>query len=505
MKLIHFIYKLLLLFIFFGLININKDQIIASSEKKSNPVFIYQTFDDWYKACEQKLPFFKDFISEKEEKKKSVIETIKEIIKRKDFPKSTLSRNEFETAINLATKVFKEGELRNENLWLSNAPKPTDPFFTSFFNLEPIMPFVEKLVLKPGVKIAFHGDLHGDIHSLLEFLKKLQTQGYLSKENGFKVNDTSSFYLFFLGDFTDRGIYGIEVWYTLLRLKIENPNNVIMVRGNHEDILIAEKYGFLKECEKKKGAEGRTFGKKIFNKTSRIWDFLPVALYLGCPDGQDFNYLLCCHGGIELGYNPHNLLETQGLHLYQWLGKLDQKKALPIKENLLGTKVQERLKESFKPENFFHIGFMWSDFQVEPSLPSVYTLGRGFMFSKILTEEFIKASSINNHKIRGIFRAHQHAGFYTPMMKSLLHIDRTDLANAGISKLWTDKEDTGQSLWHGIVCTFLVCPDTPYGLSNPHSNYWGFDFDAFGLLSLESKFDDWKLEIYRNPILPKKK
>ncbi len=31
---------------------------------------------------------------------------------------------------------------------------------------------------------------------------------------------------------------------------------------------------------------------------------MPAALYLGC--GND--YIQCCHGGIEIGYTPHALL-----------------------------------------------------------------------------------------------------------------------------------------------------------------------------------------------------
>ena len=57
-------------------------------------------------------------------------------------------------------------------------------------------------------------------------------------------------YMVFLGDYTDRGNYGIEVLYTMLRLKLANPEQVFMARGNHEDIQMIASYGFLAECQK---------------------------------------------------------------------------------------------------------------------------------------------------------------------------------------------------------------------------------------------------------------
>ena len=43
----------------------------------------------------------------------------------------------------------------------------------------------------------------------------------------------SSFFMIFLGDYGDRGANSIEVYYTILKLKIAFPRQVILLRGNH--------------------------------------------------------------------------------------------------------------------------------------------------------------------------------------------------------------------------------------------------------------------------------
>ena len=50
----------------------------------------------------------------------------------------------------------------------------------------------------------------------------------LSAENREEVK---KFYMVFLGDYLDRGHYGMEVVYTLLRLKFENWDRVFLLKG----------------------------------------------------------------------------------------------------------------------------------------------------------------------------------------------------------------------------------------------------------------------------------
>jgi len=102
------------------------------------------------------------------------------------------------------------------------------------------------LRLPPSGFATIVGDLHGDLESLRHILV---TSNFLN----FGVGDDT--YLIFLGDYGDRGLYSLEVYYTILKLKEIFPTRVVLMMGNHEaprdlipfphdlSVLFREKYG----------------------------------------------------------------------------------------------------------------------------------------------------------------------------------------------------------------------------------------------------------------------
>jgi protein phosphatase len=80
--------------------------------------------------------------------------------------------------------------------------------------------------IKPRGKALIVGDLHGDLESLIQIMKE---SNFLQK-----TSQNKDAILIFLGDYGDRGEYSKEVYYAVLKLKLAFPEQVILMRGNHE-------------------------------------------------------------------------------------------------------------------------------------------------------------------------------------------------------------------------------------------------------------------------------
>ena len=62
-----------------------------------------------------------------------------------------------------------------------------------------------------------------------------------------KAGDPSTINYLFLGDYVDRGIFGLECVMLLLAIKINFPKKFILLRGNHESINMTESFTFRNE------------------------------------------------------------------------------------------------------------------------------------------------------------------------------------------------------------------------------------------------------------------
>lgn len=382
---------------------------------------------------------------------------------------------EFENVLNAWLLMQSSGPLANSVNWSQSNNgkiKPDIDFFDKSKSCS-FAPFAQKLIAQPGDMFYLHGDLHGDIFSLLEELKDLQVKGIL--DNYFRIIPDNA-WLVFLGDYVDRGQYGCEVIYTMMRLALANPDRVIAVRGNHEDIRVSSKYGFKNEINFKFGDADGSKHKII----SRMNDFLPVVLYVGCKDvgfrilSATINYIQCCHGGIEEAYQPQSFLDDE-VTKYQLLGKLSDQHSAdgPFLGNV-------------------PIGFMWTDFDVDGHTSEKrFNPGRGWMYGENKTESVLKQDqSSAKSKIRGIMRAHQHTySVADTIMKGLVESN-------GVYKLWRPHEKMPlRTLGDGLVWTFNVGADTIYG------DGCKFNFDTYAKITTAQQYDTWSMEVFNTKVL----
>ena len=442
----------------------------------------FKTFSEWRAACDL-LPRNRT-------------------LKRSPPPKELLpvKAAEFGLGIDRFLRSARDGELAGSGAWAGI--KPVKEHFFNIDNAHFIKggirfePFTQRLIVPQGAEVFFHGDFHGDIHSLNAVLGSLEIAG---RVKDFKIVSTN-FWMVFLGDYTDRGMYGVEVLHTVLRLKQENPDRVVLVRGNHEDISLAMNYGFMAEAQLKYGRE--------FNpqKTLRVYDFMPVALYL--VSGQ--NAIQCNHGGMEPGSDPRALLDAAAEVRFQFLSNVRRaqflvssaellKQLAPSERDLLKATFSDFIPES--PTRPSVIGFMWNDFTLLREEPQfAIDPGRAFIYGDRLTHHVLDQGSSPSRRLRAVFRAHQHSSLPNPMMRRLvaakgLHRhwqenDSLNLLNASQTTLEQKLESQElRSIPEGSVWTFNVSPDSVYGEG------CGFSFDTFGILKTAEHFSDWRITV----------
>ena len=191
--------------------------------------------------------------------------------------------------------------------------------------------------------ITIVGDLHGNLIDLIEIFAR----------NGPPPMQT---YLF-LGDYVDRGYYSLQVITFLLALRNVFPQNVFLLRGNHETSEVNRVHGFMDEivC--------RYNDIKIWEQYNEIFEFLPICCFLN-------NMYFCVHGGITVDKGSYANLSTLQVPI---------KEMTPFVEELL-----------------------WNDPVESNALRRYNPRGAGKLFVAEDSEQFCESFNI-----KAIIRAHQ--------------------------------------------------------------------------------------------------
>lgn len=100
----------------------------------------------------------------------------------------------------------------------------------------------------------------------------------------------------------DRGSHSLETICLLMSLKIKYPDQIHMLRGNHEDRWINNAFGFADECSTRL-AEDPNEIHSVFVKVNEFFDYLPLAATI---EGK----IICLHGGIGSTLNSTEQIEA---------------------------------------------------------------------------------------------------------------------------------------------------------------------------------------------------
>lgn len=141
----------------------------------------------------------------------------------------------------------------------------------------------EPVVLRLNEKCIVIGDLHGHILDLFRVLKK------------FGPPPKTTYIV--LGDIVDRGDFSLETVTVLFVLKALYPQNIYIIRGNHEFAAMFQYNGFSKQLDEMYGNHLVTYA------FANAFACLPMAILL-------FDKIFCVHGGIGEGFTSISQLEN---------------------------------------------------------------------------------------------------------------------------------------------------------------------------------------------------
>ncbi|MFQ6671543.1 hypothetical protein Gotur_036061, partial [Gossypium turneri] len=151
---------------------------------------------------------------------------------------------------------------------------------------------VEPTVLQLKAPIKIFGDLHGQFGDLMRLFDEYGAPS--------TAGDIAYIDYLFLGDYVDRGQHSLETITLLLSLKVEYPNNVHLIRGNHEAADINALFGFRIECIERMGERD---GIWVWHRINRLFNWLPLAALIE-------KKIICMHGGIGRSINHVEQIEN---------------------------------------------------------------------------------------------------------------------------------------------------------------------------------------------------
>ena len=129
----------------------------------------------------------------------------------------------------------------------------------------------EPNLVKIPEPIVIVGDIHGQFFDFIHMLEK--------------AGDPSDINYLFLGDYVDRGIFGLEVMLLLCAIKLNFVKNVIVLRGNHESRNMTENFTFREEVVQR-------YDEETYELFMDLFDSMPLSAVV---DGKYF----AMHGGIS--------------------------------------------------------------------------------------------------------------------------------------------------------------------------------------------------------------
>jgi len=261
-----------------------------------------------------------------------------------------------------------------------------------------------------------------------------------------------------------------------------------------KDCDITAQYGFAKELTSKFGSRA---GSNLHLWLDGLHSLMPVAYYVGNGSGK---YAQLCHGGIEQGYEPGELLDSG--KKCQLLGQLNRETA--VKSIIQHTRnphvikamhsILPHMQDRVTLQSPQGLGFCWGDFDVKGNAIARYSKSRGAVeYSIDGVNTVLHDQKGYKGSVTTIIRGHQH-GVRTPMQNEINNghgccsLAACGKGNTSRTPLQIDENKVD-------VLTLDVARDTVY---HPEGNMHG---DTALRVTVPSAHQRWEFQRMHYPVL----
>jgi len=182
-----------------------------------------------------------------------------------------------------------------DNFNFTENPVLVEDYFRFYQEVNRLFPSLPQKIVTQDVygPVFFVGDTHGAVQEsylIIDFFYKVMELNPQAK-------------LVFVGDYVDRNPYDLENLTLITAFSILCPDNVFIIRGNHEDRVINTHYGFVDNLL-------RTYwekGEELYNEILQFFTHLPLGHISQMHSEANIARVFTVHGGIPV--DPHNFME----------------------------------------------------------------------------------------------------------------------------------------------------------------------------------------------------
>jgi hypothetical protein len=136
--------------------------------------------------------------------------------------------------------------------------------------------------------VYYIGDTHGSYDEAINLIRYFEQ--VLLKHPDYKI--------IFLGDYVDRNPFDLETLTVLTAFYLQHQNNVVLLRGNHEDITINKAYGFIRNLNENFIIPDRV--EAIYELILTFFIHLPIVHIHTLKNSTKSIKVFATHGGIPV-------------------------------------------------------------------------------------------------------------------------------------------------------------------------------------------------------------